>query len=204
MNAPPGKVRLIGGRWRGTRLDVPAVAGLRPTADRVRETLFNWLMPFLPGARVVDVFAGTGALGLEALSRGASSAVLLERDASLAQALRTTLDRLEGGASGQVVQGDALGWLRASQASFDIAFVDPPFAGGLWTQVWPALAPRLAAGALVHVESPGDVDPAVPPGWRLHREGRTRDVRHALYILPDAPGATATLDPEPAAGEPSP
>ncbi|HEY4582638.1 MAG TPA: RsmD family RNA methyltransferase, partial [Lysobacter sp.] len=76
MNAPVGKVRLIGGRWRGTRLDVPAVAGLRPTPDRVRETVFNWLMSRLPGARVLDLFAGSGALGLEALSRGAAAAVL--------------------------------------------------------------------------------------------------------------------------------
>ncbi|WP_133498824.1 16S rRNA (guanine(966)-N(2))-methyltransferase RsmD [Cognatilysobacter terrigena] len=203
MNTPAGKVRLIGGRWRGTRLEVPNVAGLRPSSDRVRETLFNWLMPWLPGARVVDVFAGTGALGLEALSRGAESAVLIEREASLATALRNTLDRLEGGARGQVVQGDALGWLAASTATFDIAFVDPPFAGGLWPRVWPALAPRLAPDALVHVESPSDVDPGVPSNWELHREGRTRDVRYALYRVPAAAIATATLGPEATAGEPS-
>lgn len=203
MNAPTGKVRLIGGRWRGTRLDVPAVAGLRPTSDRVRETLFNWLMPALPGARVVDVFAGTGALGLEALSRGADSAVLLERDATLAAALRAALARLEGGSRGQVAQGDALAWLRASRDTFDIAFVDPPFAGSLWAQVWPVLAPRLAPDALVHVESPTGVDPAVPSDWVLHREGRTREVRHALYRVPAGPPAAATLGTDPAAGEPS-
>ena len=94
MNTAPGKVRLIAGRWRGTRLDVPASPGLRPTSDRVRETLFNWLAPFLPGARVLDLFAGSGALGLEALSRGAAEAVLVERDAALAAALRATLARL--------------------------------------------------------------------------------------------------------------
>ncbi|MGY4515888.1 16S rRNA (guanine(966)-N(2))-methyltransferase RsmD [Lysobacter sp. HA18] len=203
MNTSPGKVRLIGGRWRGTRLDVPQVAGLRPSSDRVRETLFNWLMPWLPDARVVDVFAGTGALGLEALSRGAASAVLVERDASLANALRTTLGRLEGGARGQVVQGDAVGWLASSSATFDIAFVDPPFAGGLWSRVWPVLAPRLAADALVHVESPADVDPGVPANWELHREGRTREVRYALYRAPSHASAAATLDPEATAGEPS-
>ncbi|AXK72058.1 16S rRNA (guanine(966)-N(2))-methyltransferase RsmD [Lysobacter sp. TY2-98] len=203
MNTPAGKVRLIGGRWRGTRLEVPNVAGLRPSSDRVRETLFNWLMPWLPGARVVDVFAGTGALGLEALSRGADAAVMIERDAGLATALRNTLRRLEGGERGQVVQGDALGWLATSTATFDIAFVDPPFAGGLWPRVWPALAPRLAPDALVHVESPSDLDPAVPSNWELHREGRTRDVRYALYRVPSHVAATATLDPEPTAGEPS-
>ena len=203
MNAASGKVRIIGGRWRGTRLDVPTVAGLRPTSDRVRETLFNWLMPWLPGARVVDVFAGTGALGLEALSRGAASAMLAERDPKLAAALRATLARLDGGDRGSVVQGDALAWLRSSQATFDLAFVDPPFAGALWAHVWPVLEPRLAPGALVHVECPGDVDPGVPAGWSVHREGRTRDVRYALYRTADPAHPAATLDLDPAAGEPS-
>ena len=203
MNTPAGKIRLIGGHWRGTRLDVPSSPGLRPTADRVRETLFNWLMPSLPGARVVDVFAGTGALGLEALSRGAADAVLIERDAALASSLRATLARLEGGARGRVVQGDAFAWLAASAELFDIAFVDPPFAAGLWARVWPALSPRLAPGALVHVECPIDADPCVPESWALHREGRTREVRHALYRTPAGPTAAATLDSDPAAGEPS-
>ncbi|TZF84160.1 16S rRNA (guanine(966)-N(2))-methyltransferase RsmD [Cognatilysobacter lacus] len=203
MNAPAGKIRLIGGRWRGTRLDVPSAPGLRPTADRVRETLFNWLMPYLPGSRVLDLFAGTGALGLESLSRGAAMAVLIERDAALAAALRSTLGRLEGGARGSVIHGDALAWLVRETATFDIAFVDPPFAGDLWPRVWPALSARLAPGALVHVECPVDVDPRVPTGWRPHREGRTREVRHMLYRVPAPPTAAATLDPDPAAGVPS-
>lgn len=203
MNAAMGKVRVIGGRWRGTRLEVPSVAGLRPTSDRVRETVFNWLMPWLPGARVIDLFAGTGALGLEALSRGAASAVLVERDASLAAALRGTLARLEGGERGQVLQGDGLAFLRGSTDTFDIAFVDPPFAGDLWTQAWPLLAPRLAPEAMVHVESPVDVDPAVPADWVVHREGRTREVRYALYRVPGAEPAADTLDADPTAGEPS-
>lgn len=184
MNNAPGKVRLIAGRWRGTRLDVPASPGLRPTADRVRETLFNWLMPHLPGAHVLDLFAGTGALGLEALSRGAASALLVERDPALAGALRSLLARLPGSGGGQVVQGDGLDVLAGSTARFDIAFVDPPFAGGLWPRTWPVLAPRLAADALVYVEAPVDTDPGVPSDWSLHREGRTRQVRYALYRAP--------------------
>jgi 16S rRNA (guanine966-N2)-methyltransferase len=203
MNTPAGKIRLIGGRWRGTRLDVPQSPGLRPTADRVRETLFNWLAPYLPGAKVVDVFAGTGALGLEALSRGAADAVLIERDPALASSLRSILARLEDGGRGRVVQADAMAWLAGQSGTFDVAFVDPPFAAGLWARVWPALAPRLAPDALVHVECPIDVDPGVPEGWSLHREGRTRDVRHALYRAPAAPVAAATLDSVPAAGGPS-
>lgn len=203
MNAAPGKIRLIGGRWRGTRLDVPTSPGLRPTADRVRETLFNWLMPQLPGARVLDLFAGTGALGLEALSRGAASAVLVERDPGLAGALRSTLARLEGGTRGTVAQADALAWLRNCTEAFDVAFVDPPFAAGLWPAVWPLLASRLAPDALVYVEAPADADPGVPAAWPVHREGRTRDVRYALHRVPAPAAAAATLDADPAAGEPS-
>lgn len=180
--AAPGKVRLIGGRWRGTRLSVPAVAGLRPTSDRVRETLFNWLMPMLPGARVLDLFAGSGALGLEALSRGAAAAVLVERDPGLADALRALAARLPGGEAATVVQADALTWLPGqAEATFDLAFIDPPFAAGLWEAVLPMVVARLKADAWLYVEAPHDAAPQLPPDWRLHREGRTREVRFALY-----------------------
>ena len=177
-----GQVRLIGGRWRNTRLSVPERPGLRPTSDRVRETLFNWLMPKLPGARVLDLFAGSGALGLEALSRGAEAAVLVERDPALAGAIGDTLARLEGGQAGRVVTADALTWLAQPSAQrFDIAFVDPPFADGLWETVLPALSVHLADDAWLYVEAPAQA--AVEPGngWLLHREGSTRDVRFALY-----------------------
>lgn len=183
-----GKVRLIGGRWRGTRLDVPDVAGLRPTGDRVRETLFNWLMPALPGARVLDLFAGSGALGFEAVSRGAAQAVLVERDASLAAALRATAARLGAGDSIEVVQADALAWLaRAGTGRFDLAFVDPPFAAGLWDAVLAALSPVLAADAWLYVEAASDAAWSLPAGWHVHREGRTRDVHYLLLRRADAP-----------------
>ncbi|TQD43541.1 16S rRNA (guanine(966)-N(2))-methyltransferase RsmD [Marilutibacter aestuarii] len=183
-SATTGKVRLIGGRWRGTRLPVPAVAGLRPTADRVRETLFNWLMPALPGARVLDLFAGSGALGLEAVSRGAASAVLVERDRGLAHSLRETVDRLEGGEAVRIVEAEALGWLQGQAGTterFDIAFVDPPFAAGLWDAALAGLPALMADTAWLYVESPADHPPAPPAGWSLHREGRTRESRQALY-----------------------
>ena len=106
----PGSVRIIGGRWRGTRLQVPHKPGLRPTSDRVRETLFNWLMPVLPGAKVLDLFAGSGALGLEAASRGAASVQLVEADPQLAQALQSAAARLEAAAQLRVHRGDALAW----------------------------------------------------------------------------------------------
>lgn len=175
-------MRIIGGRWRGTRLAVPEVAGLRPTSDRVRETLFNWLMPVLPGARVVDLFAGSGALGLEAVSRGAAQATLVERDRALADALRQTAQRLAGDASLQVVQADALQWLSTqARASFDIAFVDPPFADHLWQRAITALEPVLAADAWLYVEAASPDHVAPGPQWLLHREGSTRDVVFRLY-----------------------
>ena len=190
----PGRIRIIGGRWRGTRLEVPQRPGLRPTSDRVRETLFNWLQPALPGARVLDLFAGSGALGLEAVSRGAARATLVEHDPGLARALRDVAGRLEGGAAIEVVAADALAWLHAQpEAGYDIAFVDPPFDANLWGGVLPALAPKLADDAWLYVESPAGVAPAPPPDWRLHREGGTREVRFALYRrVTLAPGSERT------------
>ncbi|MEI2456061.1 16S rRNA (guanine(966)-N(2))-methyltransferase RsmD [Lysobacter firmicutimachus] len=185
--ATTGKVRIIGGRWRGTRLAVADSPGLRPTSDRVRETLFNWLMPMLPGARVLDLFAGSGALGLEALSRGAAAAVLVERDPALAAQLRALSERLPGGEAAQVVQSDALAWLAsqpvasAGAPGFDLAFVDPPFAAGLWDRVWPALLPVLAPSAWLYAEALPDAPIRLPADWDLHREGGTREVRYALY-----------------------
>ena len=183
---PAGVVRIIGGDWRGTRLPVADRDGLRPTADRVRETLFNWLQPMLPGARVLDLFAGTGALGLEAVSRGAREAVLVERDPQLADGLRQLAAKLPGGERVQVVCADAPGWLRQASgvagfdpAGFDLVFVDPPFAGDLWRPAFDALEGHLADGAWLYVESPSPVHPGA--AWRPHREGRTRDVHYALY-----------------------
>ena len=179
-SAPAGQVRIIGGQWRNTRLAVPQRPGLRPTSDRVRETLFNWLMPKLPGARVLDLFAGSGALGLEALSRGAAAATRVERDPGLAQAIAATAARL--GARATLHTGDALAWLaQPPQQRFDIAFVDPPFADGLWETVLAALPVHLADDAWLYVESDPGHEPGPGPGWQLHRQGSTRQVRYALY-----------------------
>ncbi|WP_434213285.1 16S rRNA (guanine(966)-N(2))-methyltransferase RsmD [[Pseudomonas] boreopolis] len=177
-----GQIRIIGGRWRNTRLQVPNLPGLRPTGERVRETLFNWLMPKIAGARVLDLFAGSGALGLEAVSRGAASAVLVERDPGLAAQLRQQVARLDAGAQVQVVQADALAWLRQpGQGGFDVAFVDPPFAAGLWDAVLESLPARLAGSAWLYLESPQGAHPRPPADWHPHREGTTREVRYALY-----------------------
>ena len=194
--APPGSVRLIGGRWRGTRLPVPDVAGLRPTSDRVRETLFNWLQPMLPGARVLDLFAGSGALGLEAVSRGASSAVLVEADPGLAGALQAAVARLDAGGEVQVQRADALAYLDRDGPCFDLAFVDPPFAAGLWPAVLARLPGRMAADGWLYVESPASLAPVPPVDWRLHREGQTRDVRYALYRRATLGTGLAPGDPQ--------
>ncbi len=178
---PPGHVRIIAGHLRGSKLPVPDRPGLRPSSDRVRETLFNWLQARLRGARVLDLFAGTGALGFEAASRGAAEVRMIERDPAVAASLRDSAGRLKA-AGVQVEAGDALAWLaRPAHGTYDLAFVDPPFAAGLHAPALAALGPWLAPGALVYVESALGVDPGIPPGWVLHRDGRTREVQFALW-----------------------
>jgi len=190
--AAVGQVRIIGGKWRNTKLPVPLSPGLRPSSDRVRETLFNWLMPRLGGARVLDLFAGSGALGLEAVSRGAAQATLVERDAALSRQLRESVAKLGAQEQIAVVQADALQWLRQPAGALaDIVFIDPPFADGLWEAVIAGLPSHLAADAWLYVESPADQAPKLPAPWLLHREGGTREVRFALYRR-----ATATLSPD--------
>ncbi len=198
-NGDGGVVRIIGGRWRGTRLPVAPLPGLRPTPDRVRETLFNWLQPMLPGARVLDLFAGSGALGLEALSRGAGEAVLVERDPAAAQSLREVAARLEGGERAHVACADALAFLQAPlHGRFDLVFVDPPFAAGLHAPVLARLAPWLEADAWLYLEGPRDGVGPDPGQWLPHREGSTREVRYALYRHAGpsvASAATLAADP---------
>jgi 16S rRNA (guanine966-N2)-methyltransferase len=179
---PSGRVRIIGGALRNSRLDVPAQAGLRPTPERVRETVFNWLAPLISGARCLDVCAGTGALGIEALSRGAASVVFVERDAQVARALSGNLVRLKT-VGGTVDTTSAQDYLRGAAQRFDVVFLDPPFALDLWS----ALAQQLEAGgwlapaALIYVESPRTAVPVLPAQWQVHREAVAGAVRYALY-----------------------
>ena len=182
----PGRLRIVGGSLRGSRLDVPDTPGLRPTSDRVRETLFNWLAPMIAGARCLDLFAGTGALGLEALSRGATRVDFVEADARLADNLRTNLTRLKQTAT--VHRADALQFVAIAAASYDLVFLDPPFAADLWTQAAQALEThaRLAPRAWIYVESPAGEIPLIPVGWAMHREGRAGAVRYALYRRAEA------------------
>lgn len=168
------EVRLIGGRFRRSRLPVADAPGLRPTPDRVRETLFNWLGQDLAGWRVLDAFAGSGALGFEAASRGAAEVVLLERDPALAASLRTSRQRLDAQAL-RVEVADALAWMAAcTDARFDLVLLDPPFAAGLLEPALARAARLVGAGGFVYVESgeplqawPGALEP-----WRSSRAGQ--------------------------------
>jgi 16S rRNA (guanine966-N2)-methyltransferase len=179
---PSGRVRIIGGALRNSRLDVPAQAGLRPTPERVRETVFNWLAPLISGARCLDVCAGTGALGIEALSRGAASVVFVERDAQVARALSGNLVRLKT-VGGTVDTTSAQDYLRGAAQRFDVVFLDPPFALDLWSAVAQQLEAGgwLAPAALIYVESPRTAVPVLPAQWQVHREAVAGAVRYALY-----------------------
>jgi 16S rRNA (guanine966-N2)-methyltransferase len=180
--AAPGRIRIIGGTLRNSRLNVPDLPGLRPTAERVRETLFNWLAPVIAGARCLDLCAGTGALGIEALSRGAASVQFVERDVHAVQALRANLERLKA-TGGQVAAAEAGLFLQGVPQPQDLVFLDPPFALGLWTPLSHQLEQGgwLAAQAWIYVESSRASEPALPSNWRLHREGHAGEVRFALY-----------------------
>ena len=178
--APPGSVRIIAGQWRGSKLPVLAAPGLRPTSDRVRETLFNWLQQEISGRRVLDLFAGSGALGFEAASRGAREVVLVERDPQLVANLRQQAQRLRA-ENVRVECGEALAWLQQPPSAFDLVFVDPPFDAGLHRQALAALGPWLAPAAWVYVEAPRALSPVPPEDWHVHRRGQTREVDFALY-----------------------
>jgi len=177
-----GRIRVIGGSLRNSRIDVADVPGLRPTPERVRETLFNWLAPIVEGSRCLDLCAGTGALGIEALSRGAGSAWFVEPNTLALKALRQNLERLKTTAA-EATAMDAQAFLRGASQPMDIVFLDPPFALDLWSPLAQLLEQGgwLAAGATIYVECPRTAAPELPAGWQLHREGLAGEVRFALY-----------------------
>jgi len=177
-----GMVRIVAGRLRGSKIAVPDAPGLRPTPDRVRETLFNWLAPFVDGARCLDLFAGTGALGIEALSRGAAECVFVERDRGLCARIAANLERFHAEGA-QVVCSGAADYLADCGRTFDLVFLDPPFDAGLWNEMAARLEAggRLADHALVHVETPSGTRLDLPETWQLHRNGRAGAVEFALY-----------------------
>ncbi|WP_145559476.1 16S rRNA (guanine(966)-N(2))-methyltransferase [Yersinia bercovieri] len=179
-----GQIRIIGGKWRGRKLPVPNSPGLRPTTDRVRETLFNWLAPMIQGVRCLDCFAGSGALGLEALSRHAGEAVLLEADRHVAKQLSNNLTLLSAD-NGQVVNTNALQWLAQPGQPFDLIFLDPPFRKGLLAETIKLLEQFnwLTADAWIYVEAEAEsATTDLPASWQLHREKVAGQVAYRLYI----------------------
>lgn len=174
-----GAIRIIAGAWRGTRIRVTASKGLRPTPNRVRETVFNWLRTDLPGARCLDLFAGTGALGFEAVSRGAASCDLIERERPLVDSLTELKNRLRAN-SIAVHHGDALQWLKEKPRRYDIVFIDPPFnTVGLAPLLDKLLDGWVAHKSKVYVEV--DKDGLITQKhWQVLKQGATRDVNYAL------------------------
>jgi 16S rRNA (guanine966-N2)-methyltransferase len=184
------RLRIIGGRWRGTRLHFPEIAAIRPTPDRVRETLFNWLQQEVVGTRCLDLFAGSGALGLEALSRGAQSVEFVDQEPQIAPYLRDTLQRLKC-SDARAHSMDALHYLQQATATFDLVFLDPPFAatasGDLLSPLLQLLdSPnRLSNHAWIYLECPAQLGapnslPDWPPLWRLHRSKQAGQVGYHL------------------------
>jgi len=179
-------VRIIGGEHKRRQLKVLDRPGLRPTPDRVRETLFNWLAPVLPGARVLDLFAGSGVLGLEALSRGAGWCDLVEKDGGAARLLQANLELLRLTPRARVHHQDAQSFLRHLPARpYDAIFLDPPYASDLLGLGLAALADAgwLAPEARIYVERPARLGPPeVPSGWELLRQGAAGEVGYYLYL----------------------
>ncbi|MEW5943033.1 MAG: 16S rRNA (guanine(966)-N(2))-methyltransferase RsmD [Pseudomonadota bacterium] len=171
------RVRIVGGAWRSRLIDFPDVAGLRPTPDRVRETLFNWLGQTLDGKECLDLFAGSGAMGFEALSRGARRVVMVERDAAALQALRGNAAKL-GAENLELVPADALKFLEQEGRRFDVIFLDPPYREQMVAELLAKLPPHLAAGGLVYTEGEEALLPGA--GWDIRRSGRAGKVHYYL------------------------
>ena len=185
--AKPSRTRIIGGKWRGRKL--PIAAGVRPTPNRARETVFNWLAPTLPGARVLDVFAGTGALAFEALSRGARAATLLEINPATAQAL--IVRKQELAAAAEIICTDAVRWLRRrTEDHWELAFLDPPFASTLLANALPLVLAKLTPSGIAYVEAPPDQFQATlgEAGLTPMREAHAGAVRFGLVRKPGEPG----------------
>jgi 16S rRNA (guanine966-N2)-methyltransferase len=180
-NRVQNQLRIIGGRWRGRKLTFASLPGLRPTPDRVRETLFNWLSPDIHGSRCLDLYAGSGALGLEAASRGAARVVLVDAAREVVSSLREQVATLNA-SQVEIVQADAQQWLRGPAETFDIVFLDPPFAAGLLTTAMQLIEANgwLAPEAFVYIEAEKGASLELPPGWYIYREKTAGQVDYRL------------------------
>ncbi len=184
MRAKPGQLRIIGGAWRGRRLPFADFAGVRPTPDRVRETVFNWLQPVISGARCLDLFAGSGAFGFEAVSRGAAMATLVEQDLRVVQVLQQNVAKL-GSTKVDVQWMDAGRFLTSSHGEmYQVVFLDPPYRDDIngWIQAL-ADSPLLAADAWIYLEASRKTELRIPPSWALLRSKRAGEVGYHLARL---------------------
>ncbi|EMK3757502.1 16S rRNA (guanine(966)-N(2))-methyltransferase [Providencia rettgeri] len=184
QSAPLGQIRIIGGKWRGRKLPVRDSEGLRPTTDRIKETLFNWLMPVIRDARCLDCFAGSGALGFEALSRFAQTVTFIELDKQNAQLLAENKTRLQAD-NASVVNNNTLNILNQSGVPFDVVFIDPPFRKRLLNETIQLLEKNqwLAEESWVYIESEAESPLTdIPANWQLHREKIAGQVAYRLFI----------------------
>jgi len=177
------QLRIIAGKWRGRKLTFPDVEGLRPTPDRVRETVFNWLHAYLGYSKCLDLFAGSGALGLEAASRGADHVVMVESNRQASEQLRSHCRQL-GADQCQVESKTAQQFLAGNSTQFDIVFIDPPYQADLWTDMARQLVEgnALAENALIYLECPSRGDlPILPSEWQLIKDKKAGEVRYCLF-----------------------
>lgn len=182
MRASPGKIRIIAGKWRGRKLDVIDSPGLRPTPDRIRETLFNWIQQEIVGARCLDLFAGTGMLAFEALSRGAAEVIMVESNPKLIESLKQHAETL--GSENHTIQlADAMSWLKQGIKGFDIIFLDPPFGQGYIEKCCATIIEEtlLNASGMVYIESEKHL--TLPEGWIIKKQTKAGKVQSMLIEI---------------------
>ncbi|OUS23916.1 16S rRNA (guanine(966)-N(2))-methyltransferase RsmD [Thalassotalea sp. 42_200_T64] len=183
QNKQSGQVRIIAGQYRGRKLPVIMAPGLRPTTDRVKETVFNWLMPYLYQANCLDCFAGSGSLGFEALSRGVTASRFYELNSAAAQQIQLNIQLLKA-ENAKVIKGSCLELLNREQQSFDLVFIDPPFRQGYVGQTAHLLETKnlLSDGAVIYIEAESELaDLAIPNNWQLLKEKIAGQVAYRLY-----------------------
>ena len=191
MRRPLGRLRIIGGEFRSRLIDFDAEAGVRPTPDRVRQTVFDWLTPVIDGARALDLYAGSGALGFEAISRGAREAVFVERGRVQLAAIREAVTKLGETQRARVVDADALSFLAreaTNHARYDLVFIDPPYGADLLAPTLAKLPAVLMPSARIYIEWPLGKPPVLPPGYALLKEKEAGQVSYGLFT--HTPGET--------------
>lgn len=181
MRRPLGRLRIIGGEFRSRLIDFDAEAGVRPTPDRVRQTVFDWLAPIIEGTTALDLFAGSGALGLEALSRGASHSSFVETGRHQAESIRQAIAKLGVDARSDVVQGDAIAFLKSTARRYNLVFIDPPYDSTLLAAALAALPRVLKDGNRLYLEWPKGQPPVLPAGYALLKEKMAGQVSYGLF-----------------------